>query len=68
MQVLQRPYDDPADTSTEFWLKCPTNKSVLGQNKSFESLLALKRKYNKKEWKFRTCRLTEDMLICFSVN
>ena len=68
MQVLQRPYDDPADNNPDFWQKCPTNKSLLAQTKIYESLLAVKRKGNKKESKFRTFRLIDDILICFSVS
>ncbi len=68
MQVLQRPYDDPADNNPEFWQKCPTNKTLLSQAKIYESLLAVKRKANKKESKFRTFRLIDDILICFSVS
>ena len=67
MQIITRPYDDTADNSKDFWQKLPTNKSLLAQAKTFESLLAIDRKYNQKESKFRTFRLTEDLLIYFSV-
>ncbi len=67
MQILQRPYNDLADNSPEFWIKSLTNKSILAQAKKFESLLAVNRKYKSKKAKFHTLRLTEDLLICFSV-
>lgn len=67
MQILQRPYDDITDNTPDFWQKSPTNKAILAQPKKYESLLAVHRKYKTKEWKFRTFRLTDDLLIYFSV-
>ena len=67
MQILQRPYDDPADNNPEFWQKFPSNKTLLAQPKTYESMLAFKKKSNRKESKLRNVRLVEDMLVCFSV-
>ena len=65
--TLQRPFDDPEDISTHFWLKAPSNKSSFSHPKTFESQLAVKAKKSREGYKISTLKLVEDKLISFSV-
>ncbi len=67
LQPLQRPYDDPEDSSAPFWQKTSANRTSFSQPKTFESQLALKSQNGKKGFKICTLKLVDDKLINFKV-
>ena len=68
MQPIQRPFDDPDDTTPQFWKKSLTNKTTFSRPKTYESQLVMKSKNTKKGHKTYTFRLIDDKFICLSVN